>query len=231
MPQVPANRLGFFITGTDTGVGKTLVAAALLRGLRERGLTVAGMKPVATGCIATAQGLRNEDALVLQREGSARYPYATVNPFAYEPAIAPHLAAEEAGRPVDVDEIWRCFEILSADNDVIVVEGAGGWRVPLAGRLTTGHLALRLGLPVVLVVALRLGCLNHALMSAETIIGSGAMLAGWVANGIDAAFERAADNIATLEAWLPAPRLGTIPWLVPPDVRAAAARLDTSVLC
>jgi dethiobiotin synthetase len=228
---VPSSRLGFFVTGTDTGVGKTLVSAALLRGFRERGLKVAGMKPVATGCIATADGLRNEDALILQREGSSRHPYATVNPFAYQPAIAPHLAAEEAGVPLDFDEICRCFEILRADSDVIVVEGAGGWRVPLAGRLTMGHLALRLGLPVILVVALRLGCLSHALLSAETIVGSGALLAGWVANGIDAGFERAADTIATLESWLPAPLLGSIPRLVPPDVRAAAARLDPGMLC
>ena len=228
---MPANGRGFFVTGTDTGVGKTLVCAALLRGFRERGLKVAGMKPVATGCIATPEGLRNPDALILQREGSARHPYATVNPFAYRPAIAPHLAADEAGVPIHFDEICRCFEMLKSDSDMIVVEGAGGWRVPLAGRQTMGHLALRLAMPVVLVVGLKLGCLSHTLLSAEAIIGSGAVLAGWVANGIDARFERAADNIATLASWLPAPLLGHIPWLVPPDVRAAAARLDSGLLC
>ena len=228
---MPVRRLGFFVTGTDTGVGKTLVAAALLRGFRERGLSVAGMKPVATGCIATASGLRSEDALILQREASGRHPYATVNPFAYQPAIAPHLAAQEAGIPVDFEEIERCSRILLEDSDVIVVEGAGGWRVPLAGERTMGHLALQLRLPVILVVGLRLGCLSHALLSVEAIVGSGAALAGWVANIVDPDFGRVDDNVATLASRLPAPLLGRIPWLIPPDVRAAAARLDTGALC
>ena len=228
---MPTRNIGFFVTGTDTGVGKTLVSAALLRSFRERGLKVAGMKPVATGCIATASGLRSEDALILQREGSGRHPYATVNPFAYQPAIAPHLAAQEAAIPIDFSEIERCLRILSADSDVIVVEGAGGWRVPLAGERTMGHLAVQLRLPVILVVGLKLGCLSHALLTTEAIIGGGAALAGWVANGIDGNFERADDNVATLASRLPAPLLGRIPWLAPPDVRAAAARLDSGLLC
>ena len=221
---------GYFVTGTDTGVGKTLIAAALVRRFRGRGLRVAGMKPVASGSLETAGGLVNEDALILQREGSKRWPYATVNPLTYRPAIAPHVAAAAAGRPIDFDLIAGRFAELASDSDLVVVEGAGGWRVPLHGRRTIASLAAHLGLPVVLVVGMRLGCLNHAFLTAEAIERDGLRLAGWVANGIDPAFECRDENFATLQDWLPAPCLGEVPALSPPDVRTAAERLDPTPL-
>ncbi|HXQ30801.1 MAG TPA: dethiobiotin synthase [Steroidobacteraceae bacterium] len=220
----------FFVTGTDTGVGKTLIAAALLRGCRAQGLRVAGMKPVASGCMTTPAGLRNEDALTLLRESSAQWPYEVVNPCAYRPAIAPHLAAEEAGRPVDFEAIAANYATLTALSDIVIVEGAGGWRTPLGGALTVGHLARHLELPVIIVVRLRLGCLNHALLTAESVLAQGASIGGWVANGIESDFERRAENVATLKGLIPAPCLATIPRLEPPDVAAAAARLDIRTL-
>jgi dethiobiotin synthetase len=219
-----------FVTGTDTNVGKTLVSAALVRRLREAGLRVAGMKPVASGSLTTAAGLRNEDALILQRESSARWPYETLNPLAFEPAIAPHVAADEAGRPIDFDLIEHRYREIVAQTDAIIVEGAGGWLVPLNGRATIADLAARLRLDVVLVVGLRLGCLNHAFLTAESIAARGLRLAGWVANVIDPRYERLAENLATLDAWLPAPRLGFVPHLAPPDVRTAAEALDLAPL-
>jgi len=220
-----AVRAGWFVTGTDTGVGKTLVSGALLRVLRERGLRVAGMKPVASGCIATAAGLRNEDALVLARESSLRLPYAQVNPYAFEPAIAPHLAAAEAGVRIDLEGLAAGCEALLAQVDRVVVEGAGGWRVPLNDTETIADLARRLRLPVVLVVGLRLGCLNHALLTAAAILADGLPFGGWVANAIDPGFARAAENLASLQERLPGPFLGAIPALSRADIREAAAAL------
>jgi dethiobiotin synthetase len=219
-----------FVTGTDTAVGKTLVSAALLRRFRQHGLRVAGMKPVASGCESTPAGLRNDDALALQAESSANWPYATINPFAYGPAIAPHVAADEVGMPIDFDTIRARYKTLAAVSDRVVVEGAGGWLVPLAGRRTIADLATALGLDVVLVVGLRLGCLNHAFLSADAIAGRGLRLAGWVANTIDPAYERLEANLATLDERLPAPRLGLIPHGRPGDVAAAAAALDVAPL-
>jgi dethiobiotin synthetase len=219
-----------FVTGTDTGVGKTLVSAALLRRFRQHGLRVAGMKPVACGCESTPAGLRNDDARALQAESSANWPYATINPFAYAPAIAPHVAAADAGIPIDFDTIRARYETLARVSDRVVVEGAGGWLVPLAGRRTIADLATALGLDIVLVVGLRLGCLNHAFLSADAIAARGLRLAGWVANTIDPAYERLEANLATLDERLPAARLGLIPHGRPGDVAAAAAALDVAPL-
>jgi len=216
----------FFVTGTDTGVGKTLIAAALLGACRAQGLRVAGMKPVSAGCVETPAGLRNEDAMTLLRESSAQWPYAVVNPCAYRPAIAPHLAAEEAGRPVDFEAIAANYAMLAALSDIVIVEGAGGWRTPLGGALTVGHLARHLELPVIIVVGLRLGCLNHALLTAESVLAQGAAIAGWVGNGIESDFERRAENVATLKSVIPAPCLATVPHLAAPDAAEVAARLD-----
>ena len=219
-----------FVTGTDTGVGKTLVATALVRRLREHGLRVAGMKPVASGCERTPDGLRNEDALGLQRESSGEWPYAIVNPYAFEPAIAPHVAAAEAGVRIDFETIAASYRQLAAVSDRVVVEGAGGWLVPLAGRATIADLAAHLGLDVVLVVGLRLGCLNHAFLTADAIASRGLRLVGWVANTLDPAYERWQANLETLDAHLLAPRLGLVPHLRPRDVAAAAAALDVAPL-
>ena len=155
----------YFVTGTDTGVGKTLVTAALLRRLRESGVSVAGMKPIAAGSMAGPEGPANEDALLLQAESSVRHPYATVNPWLFAPAIAPHIAAEESGVVIDTERIVAAYERLRTDADVVLAEGAGGFLVPLDADRSCAELPALLGMDVILVVGLRLGCLNHALLT------------------------------------------------------------------
>lgn len=211
---------GLFVTGTDTGVGKTLVSQVLLYALRRRHAAVAGFKPVASGCERTPEGLRNDDALALQAASSIPLAYEVVNAYAFAPPIAPHLAAEQAGVDIDIDVILQ--RIGSVDADRIIVEGVGGWLVPLNRRQSVADLAQRLNLPVVLVVGLRLGCLNHALLTADAIRSRGLELAGWVANRIDPGFERCEENIATLQGRLDAPLLMRIPWF---DTRPDPAEL------
>jgi len=219
-------RRDFFITGTDTCIGKTLVAAALLRRLREAGVKVAGMKPIAAGAIAGPEGPANEDALLLQAESSERHPYAIVNPCLFEPAIAPHIAAAETGMAIDTDRIVAAHAALRASADVVIAEGAGGFLVPLDAARSCAELPALLDMDVILVVGLRLGCLNHALLTAEAIAARGFRLAGWAGNGIAAEFPRREANVATLTARLPAPCLGIIPWMAEPDVGAAAQALE-----
>jgi len=203
---------GWFITGTDTGVGKTLVATGLLNSFARRGDRVIGMKPVASGCPATPAGLRHDDAIALLNASSVQAEYAEVNPYAFAPAVAPHLAAEAAGVEISLEKIHACFTRLCALADTVVVEGIGGWRVPLGAGLTTVDLAVSLNLPVILVVGMRLGCLNHALLTAEDIRHSGLKLAGWVANQIDPVMELLQENIAALQQRISAPLLGVIPF-------------------
>ncbi len=206
----------FFVTGTDTGVGKTRVATTLCHafagGRRYAGRRVAAMKPVASGCTRTAAGLRNEDAMALLESMNVRASYAEVNPYAFEPAIAPHIAAQEAGCRIDFDLLDRCFERLSLQSDVIVVEGAGGWLAPLDAGRTFADLAVRWELDVILVVGMRLGCLNHALLTAESIQRRGLRLRGWVGNSIDAHCERRDANLRTLHARIDAPCIGEFPY-------------------
>lgn len=221
----------FFVTGTDTDAGKTSVACALLHKARQAGLSTAAVKPVASGCVLTEAGLRNADALALQAECSLALPYEVVNPFAFSPAIAPHLAAEEAEVRLCVDELTISVRsVLAQGADLTLVEGAGGWRVPLNATENLSDLALALGLPVILVVGVRLGCINHALLSAEAILGDGLPLAGWVANVVDPHAARLAQNIGTLAARLPAPCLGQVPWSQPPAPAALARYLDLATL-
>ena len=219
-------RRDFFVTGTDTGVGKTLVSVALLRTLRRRGLAVAGMKPVAAGAIRGPAGLRNDDALALAAEGSRAWPYEVINPWCFEPAIAPHIAAAEAAIEVGVGPVEAAFRRLQQGTDVVIVEGAGGFLVPLGPRISFGDLPQALGLEIVLVVGLRLGCLNHALLTVESIEQRGLHLAGWVGNCIDPDFGRPAANIDTLRSRIPAPCLGVVPHRRPPDADVAADALD-----
>ncbi len=216
----------FFVTGTDTGVGKTLVTAALLRRLREAGHSVAGMKPIAAGVVAGPEGPANEDALLLQSESSVRHPYVIVNPWLFEPAIAPHIAAAEAGREIDTARIVAAHEHLCAAAEFVLAEGAGGFLVPLDPRRSCADLPSLLGMNVVLVVGLRLGCLNHALLTAEAITARGLVLTGWIGNHIDPRFARPEANLATLESRIPAPCLGVVPWMAKPDVGSAAASLS-----
>jgi dethiobiotin synthetase len=215
----------FFVTGTDTGVGKTLVSAALLHAFRRQPLRVAGMKPVASGSTAGAGGLRNDDALALLAESSREWPYEVVNPYAFEPAIAPELAAREAGTRIDPGILRQAYGRLREASDVVVVEGAGGFLVPLGPGLSFADIPSMLELDVVLVVGLRLGCVNHALLTAEAVLARGLVLAGWVGSLIDPAFDRLDANLDSLRQRLGAPCFGVIGHLDPADPGQAADAL------
>src|SRR5690606_33228444 len=208
------NKHAFFVTGTDTGVGKTLVSAGLLLAARDLGLTTAALKPVAAGCETTPEGLRNEDALLLQSVITQSLAYEQINPIALEPAIAPHIAAQQARRLWSVDRIACFCRARLGHADLTQVEGAGGGRVPLNPSETLADLARQLRLPVILVVGIRLGCINHALLTAEAIARDGLTLAGWVANHLDPDMPVQAENVASLAQRLPAPCLGQVPWLL-----------------
>lgn len=216
---------GFFITGTDTGVGKTWITLGLMHGLQARGLAVTGMKPVAAGCVPGPDGLRNDDAQQIQAQSSLLLPYETVNPYAFAPAIAPHLAAAEAGIHIDFARIQQAYRELAERVDCVVVEGVGGWKVPLNEADTVADMAKTLGLPVILVVGIRLGCLNHALLTAESIRARGCTLAAWVANQVDAGCERVQENIEALRERIPVPFLGMVPRLHRFNAAAVAERL------
>ncbi len=219
---------GFFVTGTDTEVGKTLVSAAVLWRWARRGLRTAAFKPVASGCRRTQAGLRNEDALRLQAMATLRLPYEQVNPYAFEPPIAPHLAAAEVGVRIDLDRLRDGIEAVQAER--VLVEGVGGWRVPLNDSQDLADLAVALGFPVVLVVAVRLGCLNHALLSVESIAARGLHLAGWVANRPQPGVSRWEGQVESLRARIPAPCLGVVPPLAVPGPAQVAAHLDLDPL-
>lgn len=216
---------GIFVTGTDTGVGKTWVSAGLMAALQRQGLRVLGMKPVAAGCAPTADGLRNEDALLLQRQGSHPVDYAVINPYAFAPPVAPHIAAEMAGTRIELAVIERHYHALAAQADAVVVEGVGGWLVPLNKRETMADLAARLELEVVLVVGLRLGCINHALLTAEAIRRRGCRLTGWVANTLDLHMSKLPQNVLTIQQRIDAPLLGLIPYMNTLSVDAVTAQL------
>lgn len=221
----------YFITGTDTDVGKTTVAAGLLFAAREAGLTTAAGKPVASGCEATSKGLRNADALALMAECSIPLTYNEVNPVAFEPAIAPHIAAREVGVTLTVNSLLVPMQaILDKQAQFTLIEGAGGWRVPLSGQDSLSDLAQALNLPVILVVGVRLGCISHALLTAEAIARDGLQLAGWVANIIDPKTSRLEENLATLAERLPAPCLGRVPRLKSASAKAVAEHLQLDLL-
>ncbi|UCG73281.1 MAG: dethiobiotin synthase [Chromatiales bacterium] len=223
----------YFITGTDTGVGKTLVGAALLHAANAQGWSTIGLKPVAAGGTHHDGVFMNEDACLLQATASIELDYAAVNPAALADAIAPHIAAERDGRTLNAAELaTHCrHQLATSGAEFAVAEGAGGWLVPLDARTTMADLATSLGWPVILVVAMRLGCLNHALLTARAIEAAGLALAGWVANVTGEQMAAEAANLATLDNWLPAPRLGCIRQLGPdPQPADAAGYLDLSLL-
>ncbi len=220
---------GLFVTGTDTGIGKTLTVLGLLAGLRQRGIRVRGMKPVATGCRRTAAGLRSDDALAVLAQIPEDLPYEWINPYAFEPPIAPACAARAAGLRISLTRLLAIESRLAQGADFMVIEGIGGWRVPLGPGACVSDLATRLGYPVVLVVGLRLGCINHALLSAEGIARDGAELAGWVAVQIDPQYASLEGTLATLAARIPAARLGFIPFLERPDPQAIGSHLETGL--
>jgi dethiobiotin synthetase len=221
---------GYFITGTDTGCGKTEASLGLMARLQSQGRRVLGMKPVATGCERRPEGLRNQDAERLLARGSTPAPYGLVNPYAFAPPIAPHLAAGAVGIEITLTAIKQAYRSLSGEADQVIVEGVGGWRVPLGPDLFVSDLPKALGLPVILVVGLRLGCINHALLTGERIRGDGCVLAGWIANQIDPEMLERDANLATLAALLDAPCLGVVPWLADPTPEVIGTLLNPDLI-
>lgn len=209
----------FFVTGTDTGVGKTMVSAAILESAKAEGKRTLAMKPIASGCEVTPDGLRNEDALALQKAITESLAYDLINPIALEPAIAPHVAAAQANRTVTAQRlIGFCRGLQIRPADLMLVEGAGGWRVPLNDRETYSAMPRELGMPVILVVALKLGCINHALLTAEAIRADGLEVAGWVANRVESEpMTCEQETLNYLLTHLGAPCLGVLPWIESAD--------------
>ena len=215
-----------FITGTDTDAGKTVISCGLLARARMDGKTTAAVKPVASGCEMTAEGLRNSDALALQSAITMELPYEQVNPVAMEPAIAPHIALQESERRVTADRlVGYCRGVMMKGADLTVVEGAGGWRVPLSSREMYSAVPKMLNAQVVLVVGMKLGCINHAVLTAEAIVRDGLKLAGWVANRAEQNMGRYQENLETLKGLLPAPCLGEVPHLDNPEADEVARYL------
>ncbi|MCM0612726.1 dethiobiotin synthase [Marinobacter sediminum] len=222
----------YFVTGTDTGVGKTMVSAAILESAKADGKRTLAMKPIASGCESTPEGLRNEDALALQSAVTETLPYDLINPIALEPAIAPHVAAVKAGRMVTAQRlIGFCRGLQIRPADLMLVEGAGGWRVPLNDRETYANLPRELGMPVILVVSLKLGCINHALLTAEAIRADGLPVAGWVANRVEPEpMSCEQETLNYLLTHLGAPCLGVLPWLEKAEPAALASYLNIDPL-
>jgi dethiobiotin synthetase len=204
---------GFFVTGTDTGVGKTETACGLIQALQDAGWSTVSMKPVAAGARHVGGQLRNSDVERLDRASRVRAPRRLRNPYVFAPAIAPHIASAEAGVPIDAALLAARCEALSSRADVVVVEGAGGFRVPLGPDEDFSDFAVRIRLPVILVVGMRLGCLSHALLTAEAVERRGLPLAGWVANRVEKRMHRYRENVATLRSRIAAPLLAVVPYV------------------
>lgn len=203
---------GIFIAGTDTDVGKTYVSLAIIERLKLDGARVGVMKPISAGCEETVDGLRNQDACLLQQHSNVDLSYDDINPYAFAPPIAPHIAAAETQTEIKLDTLEQHYQIISAASDVVLVEGAGGWKVPIDQTQSMADIAIRFKLPVILVVGMRLGCINHALLSAESIARDGCELLGWVANHVDPHMIYADENVAALQARLNAPLLARLPY-------------------
>ena len=221
---------GFFITGTDTSVGKTLFSAALLLALGDLGLRAVGMKPVAAGAELKDGVWVNEDVAMLAAASGLAVPAELANPYLFREAIAPHLAADHKGVHIEIPRIAAAFDELADLAEFVVVEGVGGFRVPLGPDRDTADLAVRLGLPLILVVGMRLGCLNHALLTSEAIAARGLELAGWVANRIDPDMASYDENLDALRARLPAPMLAELPFAANPDARRLARLISPQKL-
>jgi len=219
--------MSYFVTGTDTGVGKTLVSCALLHGFAAQGKRVVGMKPVAAGCDNFEQ---NDDVVQLRAASNVLASKGQINPYCFVQAVAPHLAAQFVGINISLPRILESFAELNAQADVVIVEGAGGFLVPLNSWQDSSDMAQQLGLPIILVVGMRLGCLNHALLTFEAIAARGLTLAGWVANVLEANLPMLNENIAALRQRINAPLLGVIPYQTQPDAREAATLLNLILL-
>jgi|TARA_B110000902_G_scaffold206443_1_gene235227 dethiobiotin synthetase len=214
----------YFVTGTDTDAGKTVIACGLLQAFANAGLTTAAVKPVAAGCASTDEGLRNDDALALMSVATQKLPYAQVNPIALKPAIAPHIAANQINRRLSISRLAGfCRGVSIIKVDKVLIEGAGGWRVPVNERETLAELPKELNIPVILVVGMKLGCINHAILTAEAICNDGCVLAGWVANVVDQDMAELEANFSSLQSRIASPCLGLVPYIpniTPADVAA-----------
>lgn len=216
----------YFVTGTDTGVGKTWITLALMQKFRDQGKTVVGMKPVASGCSPSKAGLRNDDALQIMQQSSQGLDYAIVNPYAFEETIAPHIAAARAGVQVDIEKIAQHFISLRQSSEYIFVEGVGGWSVPLGVDLMLSDLVKHLDIPVILVVGLRLGCINHTLSSVAVMQAEGIILKAWVANCIDPNYEECEETVKAIQDRINKPLLGIIPYMKKLEVAEMADYLQ-----
>jgi dethiobiotin synthetase len=219
-------RFACFVTGTDTEIGKTLISAAILHKLVQHGQRACGMKPIAAGAEERDGELHNEDAAMLRAAGNVHLPQRITTPFMLREPCAPHIAAELEGVRIEPVTIMTAYAEILGASDATVVEGVGGFCVPFSDDFDSADLAVQLGLPVILVVGLRLGCINHALLTAEAIISRGLVLAGWVANQVDPAMRFADENVAALEQRMPAPLLGRVPRLDQPSAADAAAYIE-----
>lgn len=219
--------MSYFITGTDTGVGKTLISCALLHGFSAQGKRVYGFKPVAAG---SDEHDHNADAIALREAGSTQLAYGQVNPYCFPRAIAPHIAAAYIGVRIEMQRIQTSYDELAGQADEVIVEGAGGFMVPLNGKLTFADMARELDIPVIMVVGMRLGCINHALLTLHAIETHQLECAGWVANVLDEGMPALKENIDSLRERIAAPLLGVVPHLAVPDAKIAAQHLDLSLL-
>ncbi|CBG87556.1 dethiobiotin synthase [Citrobacter rodentium] len=221
----------YFVTGTDTEVGKTVVSCALLQAAGRAGLCTAGYKPVASGSDMTPLGQRNSDALALQRRSSLPLEYAAVNPYTFAEPTSPHIVSAEEGRPIEAGVMSAGLRALETQAEWVLVEGAGGWFTPLAANFTFADWVQAEQLPVILVVGVKLGCINHALLTAQAVRQAGLTLAGWVANNLQPPGKRHREYMAALSQMIPAPLLGEIPWLaVNAESAATGQYLDLSRL-
>lgn len=217
----------YFITGTDTDAGKTTITAGLLCAAKQQGRTTLAMKPVASGCEMTPQGLRNSDALALIAQSTVQLPYSQINPYAFAPAIAPHIAAQEVGVELRVTDLYQAAQtLLHEQADFTLIEGAGGWRVPISATEFLSDFAMALNVPVILVVGVKLGCINHALLTAQAIRQDGLQLGGWVANIIDPNCARLDENLATLKLQMDAPCIAQVPYLADTSAEQVAVHVQ-----
>lgn len=207
----------YFVTGTDTDVGKTLIASALVAYFAKQGLRSVGMKPIAAGGEYVDGDWHNHDVAQLQAASNVDAPLDWMNPYRFEPPIAPHIAAAQSGVTIEIPKLKQCYQDLATIAEVVIVEGAGGFYVPINPTETLADLAVALQLPVILVVGMRLGCINHALLSVAAIASRGLPLAGWVANQLHPDMPMFAENLASLQQRISAPLLGVVPWQAAPD--------------
>ena len=221
---------GFFITGTDTEIGKTVVSSLLIRQLVNAGHKVLGMKPIASGCEKTQDGWFNEDVASLMQAANVELPVDLINRYHFEPAIAPHIAAEQEDIQIALDDIVADYRQCSKQADYVIVEGVGGWQVPLNKQQSVADLAQQLGLPVVLVVGVRLGCINHALLTVQSIRSQGIKLAGWVANCCEPDAVCIQENITSLQNRISEPMLGVVPYMQTESLKEVEAKLDLTLL-